>query len=145
MSNNSYSNDPKSFFDLEKVRAILAASQSTVLGRIKHCPEDQTDKARGCSNHNMEVGNKHLNFDQKIYWFPPHFNLLRQELFENWKTLWALVGWAMAFRAEMFIEYMNDALDMGLALDSDSVDWTCEQYLIELRRRRFAAMQDIKE
>lgn len=101
------------------------------------CPENDTDKARGYSYHNSdEVNANQQNFDQKIFWFPPHYNYLRQELFENWQPLWALVGFRMFARHEEFIEWMNEATNLKLVLDSQAVDWTCEQYLKRLRNMR---------
>jgi len=97
-----------------------------------------TDKARGVGAHDPK--NAGVNFDQKIYWFPPHFLELRKELQEQWQdTLWPRVSWYMANQAEEFIERMNDWCGMKLPFDSAKVDWTCEQFLKKLRRMRGAA------
>ena len=76
------------------------------------------------------------NFDEKIYWMPESYNALRRELHENWPTLFARVGYAMAFDAPMFIEMMDAALDTKTGFDSDRVDATCKKYLDLLRIKR---------
>lgn len=97
-----------------------------------------TDKSRGVGHHDPQ--NDNVNFDQKIYWFPPHFLALREEIANNWtETLWPKVAWYMANQAEEFIERMNEWCSMRLPFDSAKVDWTCEQYLNKLRRMRGAA------
>lgn len=104
------------------------------------CPPEDTDKARGCSYHNSdEIGTRQQNFDQFVNWYPPHYNHLRRELYENWQPLWALVGFRMFARHEEFVEWMNEATNLKLVLDSQAVDWTCEQYLKRLRAMRGAA------
>lgn len=102
------------------------------------CPSDQTDKARGFHTHtDRENVDKSLNFDQNLYMFPPAYNALRKELYENWQdTIWPFVSWRMAFRAEEFTEYLNAVTGLALAVDSDCVDWTCEQYLRRLKQMR---------
>lgn len=101
------------------------------------CPDNQTDKARGFQTHAAPGSDAGKNFDEKIYMFPPAYNALRTELYENWQdTLWPLVAWRMAHRAEEFTSYMNAATGLSLAVDSDCVDWTCEQYLIRLKKMR---------
>lgn len=107
----------------------------------------RTDKEKGLSHHdttgdqhgNWTGGDKTKNFDQRVYYFPESYNQLRKELCENWPTLWALVSWPMVFAAQVFIENMNEALDMNEVLDSERVDAVCSAYLAELQRRRFAA------
>jgi hypothetical protein len=84
------------------------------------------------------------NFDQKIYLLPPSFNALRQELHENWRTLFygyndvfkTTAAWAMAFDAAAFIAMMNLALDMQEQLDTDNVDAICHAFLNALRNKR---------
>lgn len=80
--------------------------------------------------------NSKKNFDQKIYMFPESYNALRKELMENWPNLWAIVSWRMAYRAEEFIECMNEALDLQIAFDTTNVAWICDQYLTALRKKR---------
>lgn len=102
------------------------------------CPSDQTDRARGFQTHTDRANvDKTLNFDQEVYMFPPAYNALRKEIYENWQdTIWPMVAWRMAFRAEEFTEYMNAITGLALAVDSDCVDWTCEQYLRRLKQMR---------
>lgn len=91
------------------------------------------------------------NFDQKIFMFPEHYNLLRQELYSFWndpekKPYWThwKCGWAMAFSAEDFVEYMNTCLDgvfkVAVITNDDEmrIDNICKIFLDELRRRRGA-------
>lgn len=96
-----------------------------------------SDKDKGLHHHDMESDN-HISksFDQKIYLFPPSYNALRQELNDHWPTLWQHVQWAMAFAAGLFIERMNDALDLNVQLDSGKVDAICATYLQALRKKR---------
>lgn len=97
-----------------------------------------TDRARGVGHHDVRSAN--VNFDQKIYWLPPHFLELRKELEENWHmTVWPRVAYYMAHKAEEFIEVMNEVTGLRLVLDTDKVDYTCEQYLKKLRQMRGAA------
>ena len=105
----------------------------------------RTDKEKGLHYH-QTTGDQHgnhtgaegasKNFDQKIYLFPESYNQLRKELSTYWPNLWAQVSWPMVFAAGMFIERMNDALDMNEQLDSERVDAICTAYLEELHRRR---------
>lgn len=79
---------------------------------------------------------KTANFDQKIYIHPESYNHLRMELAGHWPGLWSYVGWAMAHKAELFIERMNDATDLKLQFDTAKVDSTCLAYLNALRKMR---------
>jgi hypothetical protein len=123
---------------MEALRRNLEQSAQGEFRIQQVCPRDQTDKARGFMVHtDRDQVNKQQNFDQGIYMFPPAYNALRRELYENWQdTLWPMVAWRMAHRAEEFTEYMNAATGLALAVDSDCVDWTCEQYLIRLKKMR---------
>lgn len=99
------------------------------------------------------------NFDQKIFWFPESYNHLRSELETHWNprktgqvphhllapqirwTDWQC-GWAMAFDAENFVEYMNRGLDgvfrVSVVTHDDQlrIDHICSVFLKELRKRR---------
>lgn len=86
--------------------------------------------------HDLSTPEHKKNFDQKIFMFPESYNQLRAEISRNWPSLWALVAWRMAYKAEEFVEYMNDALEMRLVFDTEKVSWICEQYLKELHKRR---------
>lgn len=102
--------------------------------------DQRTDAEKGLHHHDMEHQASSKNFDQKIYLFPESFNALRSELCQNWPELWKLVGWPMAFAANIFIEQMNDALDLNVVLDSSKVDAICTEYLqalLKLRGVRF--------
>lgn len=79
---------------------------------------------------------KQTHVSEKYYFFPDSYIALRKELSEYWPTLWQHVQWCMAYRAEEFIERMNEALDMNIIFDTAKVSWTCEQYLTALRQKR---------
>lgn len=91
------------------------------------------------------------NFDQKIFMFPEAYNQLRAELSMYWnpnphfkKPRWAdwQCGWAMAWEAETFVEYMNTSLDGVLRIlpttrdDELRIEHICKVFLTELRRKR---------
>lgn len=76
------------------------------------------------------------NFDEKIYMFPESYNALRRELHENYPNLFDIVGHAMAFDAVIFIELMDEALDMKTTWDSAKVGAICHRYWNELRAKR---------
>lgn len=98
------------------------------------------------------------NFDEKVFWFPEEYNELRKELETHWNPVktgkyphhyladvkWTApqCGWAMAFDAEMFVEYMNGKLDgvynIALATNDDQqrIGYICGTFLKELRKRR---------
>ena len=97
--------------------------------------DQRTDKEKGLHHHDMD-NSASKGFDQKIYMFPPSFNALRSELAMYWPTLWQHVQWSMAFAANIFMERMNDALDLQVMLDSDKVDAICETYLQALQKKR---------
>lgn len=111
----------------------------------------RTDKEKGLSYHetgedrhgNWASNGAGKNFDQKVYLFPESYNQLRKELCNYWPTLWQLVGWPMAFAANIFVDTMNEALDMNEVLDSDRVDAVCTAFLEELHRRRLAATPSV--
>lgn len=99
-----------------------------------------------------------MNFDQKVFMFPESYNRLREELSTHWNpdvtgehphhklcdVRWKYwkCGWAMAWEADTFVEYMNDKLNgiMKVAAvvkdDYLRVDMICSIFLKELRKRR---------
>jgi len=122
--------------DADKVRKAGLYNQ-TVGGRdILSASPSQLDK--GKYRHDYDPNSKR-NFDEKIFMFPESYNALRKELHDNWPNLWALVGWRMAHRAEEFVEYMNDALDLAVVFDTEAVDFICTTYLNALKKKRGAA------
>lgn len=103
--------------------------------------DQRTDKEKGLHHHELEGDDptkwgRTKNFDQKIYLFPESYNALRQELYEHWPTVWAGVGWPMAFAANIFVERMNEVCDLRITLDSDRVDAICSAYLQKLWQMR---------
>jgi len=98
--------------------------------------DQRTDKEKGLHHHDMESKAADKNFDQKIYMFPESYNELRKELVAHWPTLWQLVGWPMAYAANIFVEEMNKALDLEVVLDSSRVDAICTEYLQALWKKR---------
>lgn len=79
---------------------------------------------------------KNANVDEKVYLFPDSFNALRTELDTYWPTLFARVGYVMAFDAIAFIEMMDGALDTKTTFDSAKVDAISKKYLNLLRNKR---------
>lgn len=91
-----------------------------------------------------------LNFDQKVFMFPEEYNELRKELVAHWshdrtkKPYWgdAQCGWAMAFDAELFVEYMNTHCDhaynvLQVTRDKEQeIAYICRKFLTYLRKRR---------
>lgn len=96
----------------------------------------RTDAEKGLHQHDMDAASTAKNFDQKIYMFPESYNELRRELVTHWPTLWQHVQWPMAYAAGLFIERMNDALDLYVQMDSHRVDAICTEYLQALRKKR---------
>jgi hypothetical protein len=92
----------------------------------------------GNSAHRMlspeELAKAHIT--DKIFMFPESYNALRRELVYNFPTLWEVVGWNMAFKAEDFVAQMNDALDLKVQLDGNKIDATCKIFLDALRKKR---------
>lgn len=120
----------------EEIRYLREAIGAKVSIIAPNAPtEEHSDQRAGIHYNDVDLESK-KNFDQKIYMFPESFNALRRELFENWPTLWALVGWRMAHRAEEFCDFMNGALDLNLVVNSQTVDYICKQYLNALRKKR---------
>lgn len=99
------------------------------------------------------------NFDQKIFWFPDEWTELRKELETHWnpvktgeyphhllapKVKWTdpRVGWALAFDAEMFLEFMNEQLGgvfrISMVTDDKElhIRHICGTFLKELRKKR---------
>ena len=98
------------------------------------------------------------NFDQNIYIFPESWQELRKELFTHWNpkhtglkshhylcdVRWDRpeCGWAMAFDADLFVEYMNGKLKgvyKVLTATNDKefqIGHICKIFLTELRRIR---------
>lgn len=98
------------------------------------------------------------NFDSKIFMFPESYNQLRIELETHWnprktgehphhklaEVRWHFwqCGWAMAWEAETFVQYMQEKLGAPLKIipntrdDGLRVDVFCKAFLTELRKRR---------
>lgn len=126
--------------EMAAFRAALTSNHQSSASKPIIATEADTDKARGLSHNSSDsVWASKKNFDQKIYWFPPHYNELRRELHDNWKNLWALTSYRMAFMPEEFCALMNDATDLKVMFDSDAVDFMCEHWLNRLRQMRGAA------
>ena len=87
--------------------------------------------------HKPATGN---DLQDKIYMFPESYNELRRELVTYWThTIWPQVAWRMAFRAEEFVETMNEILGVAVVFDTAKVDFICRTYLAILRKNRGAA------
>ena len=84
--------------------------------------------------HKQAPENAHIS--EKVYMFPDSYNALRKYLHDEFPTLFALVGYPMAFDAPRFIELMDAALDTRTTFDSHKVDATCKKYLDLLRIKK---------
>ncbi len=84
----------------------------------------------------MNLDDKQTHVSQKVYYMPDSYNALREELDKHWPTLFAGVGWFMAFDGPKFVEIMNATLDTLTQFDTDNVDGICKRYLDELRVKR---------
>lgn len=87
---------------------------------------------------------KKKNFDQKLYFFPPEFSALREELEQHYPVFFTRVNPetgmapanAMVFDAPQFIGLMNGALDLDMQLDTENVAGICKIFLNKLRIMR---------
>jgi len=71
----------------------------------------------------------------KAYYFPESYNHLRAELADHWPEYWKKVQWFMAFDQLLFVEKMNELLDLKVYFETD-LDGVCNIYLKELRKKR---------
>lgn len=125
------------------MRRTVAEKSITTEGPMLIATEQDTDKALGYHYHDMDKSEKTKNFDQKVYMFPPAYNALRKELYENWPTLWPVVSWYMVHRPEEFCGLMNGATDLRVVFDSGAVNWMCDKWLAKLVAMRMAASRSI--
>lgn len=121
--------------DADKVRK--AGLYNTTVGGQNIRSAAPTELDKGKYKHSWDpVAAAKKNFDEKIYMFPDSYNALRSELNDHWPTLWAGVQWRMAYKAEEFVEVMNDALDIAVVFDTEAVDFICKTYLKALQAKR---------
>lgn len=84
------------------------------------------------------------NFDQKIYYFPPEFHALREELQNNWKDFFETINplsgtspaYCMVFDAPQFIGYCNGITGLSLQHDTGDVAGICKKFLNGFRKLR---------
>jgi len=90
--------------------------------------------------HRHDYDGKPKHGQEAIFMFPESYNELRRELVTYWThTIWPQVAWRMAFRAEEFVETMNEILGVAVVFDTAKVDFICRTYLEILRNKRGAA------
>jgi len=90
--------------------------------------------------HRHDYDGKPKHGQEAIFMFPESYNELRRELVTHWSaTIWPQVAWRMAFRAEEFVETMNEILGVAVVFDTAKVDFICRTYLEILRNKRGAA------
>lgn len=93
-----------------------------------------------------------LDIGRNLYVFPDSWQELRKELYNFWKEdlpsskvpNWndPRCGWAMAFDAPLFTEYMNTCLNgvLNVAMVTNDtelhIDHICKTFLKELRKKR---------
>lgn len=71
-----------------------------------------------------------------VYMMPESYNELRRILERDFPNLWTGVQYYMAFDAQKFIQYMDEALDTITQFDSGNVDGICKRYIDELRKKQ---------
>jgi hypothetical protein len=82
--------------------------------------------------------------DQKVYFFPPEFHALREELQGNWREFFETINpitgtspaHCMVFDAPQFIGYCNGATGLTVQLDTGDVAGTCKTFLNAFRKMR---------
>lgn len=87
---------------------------------------------------------KNAGFDQKIYYFPPEFHALRNELQDNWRDFFETVSpisgtspaWCMVYDAPQFIGYCNGMTGLTVQLDTGDVAGICKKFLNAFRKLR---------
>lgn len=103
-------------------------------GADANLPDNQQNKPAAAGAH----------FSEKLYYFPPEFNALRQELEDHFRNFFHSVNpemgtspaYAMVFDAPKFVGMCNGALDMDVAFDSENVAGTCKRFLNGFRKLR---------
>jgi hypothetical protein len=101
------------------------------------------DAALG-SNFSHGAAKPGANFDQKIYFFPPEFHALREELQNNWKDFFETTNplsgtspaYCMVFDAPQFIGYCNGMTGLSLQHDTGDVAGICKKFLNAFRKLR---------
>lgn len=77
-----------------------------------------------------------------FFMFPDSYINLRKELHQHWPDLWRRAQWAMAFDAEMFVEIMQQELQLPMLLvpgtPEAECDYWCSKFLTALRKKRGA-------
>lgn len=138
---------PSQLFDLARklgvadraphAQQILPTKLATALDDAMQLPKKEVHRYNNAPLDANRVENKPTdNFDQKIYMFPESYNALRIELSENWKNLWELAGYPMAYDGIRFCQILDAALDTKTTFDTHTVDGICKKYLDLLRNRR---------
>lgn len=90
---------------------------------------------------------KGAHFSEKVYFFPPSFNALREELETNYPTWFNTVvpgfgispAYAMVYNAPQFVGFCNGAVDSDIQFDSEDVAGICHRLLNRFRAMRGAS------
>ena len=123
-------------------RTVLPTRFATPAEDQANLPRQEATDYSSALPVDSEAGRMHkpaaegAHISEKVYMMPESYNALRRELNENWPTLFAQVGWCMAFDAVTFIEMMDGALDTKTTFDNDKVTAICHKYLNLLRNKR---------
>lgn len=89
------------------------------------------------TKHDMTTDRSKEHVSQKVYMFPPAYNALREELFTHWPVLWnSPLQYFMWNNGPMFVEAMDEVLDLVTQFDTENVDGICKKFLDELRVKR---------
>lgn len=85
----------------------------------------------------QQAANWHLDGqlagNENVQLFPEIFNELRTEMYNNFPTLWSIVGGMMVHDHENFIEYMNAATDSKVHPLTENLAEGCEVWLKKLK------------
>lgn len=130
--------NPHANIQLPKLERTITAEQERLENEqsLRNVVAGKEDSGVSAHKPMSSEQEKKAHVSDKLYFFPESYNMLRFELVNHWPKIWPKVSWAMAFKADYFVEVMNKELSLNLLFDSQRVGATCATYLNELRARR---------
>lgn len=132
--------------DGKRLRDAMADEEQRISAREHqlaiNAPREHVVAADGVYR-DKRVGDN-ANFDQKVYFFPPEFHALREELENNWREFFITANplsgtspaWCMVHDAPQFIGYCNGMTGQAIQLDTGDVAYICKQFLNGFRKLR---------
>ena len=103
-------------------------------------PSDMEFKGLNCDSEpstsleNMGKPKVTVDLRKQVGLFPPAFNELRKQLYEEHVDLWEVVGGMMIYNHEYFLQSMNDVLDCRCDA-RQGIQACCEHWLKALQLR----------